>query len=420
MVHFGIICPAATGHLNRMTTLGYELKQRGHRVTVVNAREAQAKAELAGLEFAAIGDQDFPQGTIQQNLSQLGTESGWSALKVTNSWIPGWVAVLLQQAPEVIRSRGIEALVVDQTSLEGGTIAEVCNIPFVNVCNMALHQHPSTPPYWTSWQHRPEWWAHLRNRIGYQIGNSLEWPTWRVIAAYRQSVDLPPLSFPNGAYSKLAVLSQLPAAFDFPRTDLPPWFHYLGPFHNPAIREDVAFPYERLTGQPLIYASLGTLQNQLGQIFHTIAAACADLDVQLVLSLGGSVIQEALPELPGNPIVVNYAPQLQLLKLARLTITHAGMNTTLESLTQGVPLVAIPIANDQPGVAARITGSGTGITVPLARLTTARLSHAIQQGLIQPSYQAQARRIQEAIQQSGRATGAAQLIEQVILGQSPA
>jgi hypothetical protein len=28
MTHFGIICPATVGHLNTMTTLGYELKQR--------------------------------------------------------------------------------------------------------------------------------------------------------------------------------------------------------------------------------------------------------------------------------------------------------------------------------------------------------------------------------------------------------
>ncbi|WP_277881902.1 hypothetical protein [Coleofasciculus sp. FACHB-542] len=34
MTHFGIICPTASGHLNPMTTLGYELVSRGHRVTL--------------------------------------------------------------------------------------------------------------------------------------------------------------------------------------------------------------------------------------------------------------------------------------------------------------------------------------------------------------------------------------------------
>ena len=34
MTHFGMVCPALTGHFNPMTTLGYELQRRGHRVVV--------------------------------------------------------------------------------------------------------------------------------------------------------------------------------------------------------------------------------------------------------------------------------------------------------------------------------------------------------------------------------------------------
>jgi UDP:flavonoid glycosyltransferase YjiC (YdhE family) len=54
MTHFGVICPASTGHLNPMTTLGYELKRRGHRVTVVGILDAEQKTLAAGLEFHAI------------------------------------------------------------------------------------------------------------------------------------------------------------------------------------------------------------------------------------------------------------------------------------------------------------------------------------------------------------------------------
>src|SRR6266853_6737775 len=52
--------------------------------------------------------------------------------------------------------------------------------------------------------------------------------------------------------------------------------------------------------------------------------------------------------------------RLSLLKRAALCITHAGLNTSLESLAQGVPMVAIPVTNDQPGVAARIAYTKTG------------------------------------------------------------
>jgi UDP:flavonoid glycosyltransferase YjiC (YdhE family) len=93
------------------------------------------------------------------------------------------------------------------------------------------------------------------------------------------------------------------------------------------------------------------------------------LDAQLVISLGGGNNPESLPNLPGNPLVVGYAPQLELLEKATLTITHAGMNTTLECLTNGVPMVAIPVANDQPGIAARIAWTGVGEVVPLKKVS---------------------------------------------------
>lgn len=59
MTHFGIICPAAAGHLNPMTTLGYELQRRGHRLTVLGIEDAQPKVLAAGLEFRVIGKSGF-------------------------------------------------------------------------------------------------------------------------------------------------------------------------------------------------------------------------------------------------------------------------------------------------------------------------------------------------------------------------
>jgi UDP-glucoronosyl and UDP-glucosyl transferase len=40
--------------------------------------------------------------------------------------------------------------------------------------------------------------------------------------------------------------------------------------------------------------------------------------------------------------------------VAALTIFHGGLNTALESLAQGVPMVALPVTIDQPGVGAPI------------------------------------------------------------------
>jgi MGT family glycosyltransferase len=235
-----------------------------------------------------------------------------------------------------------------------------------------------------------------------------------VINAYRQEWKLPPQSSPNDRYSQLAQISQQPAELEFPREELPQWFHFTGPYHSPVGREVPGFPYEALTGQPLIYASLGTVLGRLIHVFEQIAEACVGLDAQLVIALGGSAKPESLPELAGCPLVVEYAPQLELLQKATLTITHGGMNTTLECLTNGVPMVAIPLANDQPGVAARIVWAGCGEAVSVKSVNVPRLRTAIQKVLVEDCYQQNAVRLQKAIHRAGGVARAADIIEQVI------
>jgi UDP:flavonoid glycosyltransferase YjiC (YdhE family) len=56
-------------------------------------------------------------------------------------------------------------------------------------------------------------------------------------------------------------------------------------------------------------------------------------------------------------------------------------NATLEALTKGVPLVAIPVINDQSGVAARIAYAKIGRFVPLKELAVPRLTLLIDEVL---------------------------------------
>ncbi len=421
MTHFGIISPPASGHLNPMTTLGYELKKRGHRVTVLGIEDAQPKVLAAGLEFQLIGKSDFPKGTIKKKFTELGYLSGFKALNYTiNNWVLLLVKMSLRDAPEVIKTAGIELLIVDQTCPEGGTIADYLDIPFVTVCNsLMLNREINIPPSSTSWNYDPSWRGILRNRLGFALIYPLILSIRKVIQEHRKQWNLSPYYKPNQHYSQLAQVSQHPAEFEFPRIKLPSCFHFTGPYSNPESREPVSFPYEKLTGQPLIYASMGTVQNRLLWIFPRIAEACMGLDAQLVIALGGGASPESLPELPGNAIVVGYAPQLELLQKATLTITHAGLNTTLESLSNGVPMIAIPIANDQPGVAARIAWTGTGEVIPLGKVSVKKLQKAIKRVLTEDSYKKNALRLQEAIRRAGGVSRAADIIEQVVATGKP-
>lgn len=355
MTHFGITCPTANGHLNPMTALGRELQRRGHRVTVFGILDAEPNVSAAGLEFWAISESEFPAGTMAKLFTELGKKNGLDAFRYTVSLFKESTKLLLQDLPPAIKKAGVEAMLVDETTSAGGSVAEYLDIPFVTVCcALVLYEENDVPPFFTTWNYNPAWWARLRNQVGLSVLRRIAQPITNVIHEYRRQWNLPLYSSSNELYSKLAILCQQPAEFEFPRQYLPQWFHFTGPYYDVTGRQRVDFPYEKLTEQPLVYASMGTVQNRLQYTFSSIAEACETLGVQLVISLGGALDPNVLPRLPGKPLVVKYAPQLELLKKTSLTITHAGMNTTLESLSNGIPMVAIPIANDQPGVAARI------------------------------------------------------------------
>lgn len=172
------------------------------------------------------------------------------------------------------------------------------------------------------------------------------------------------------------------------------------------------FPWERLDGRPLVYASLGTLQNRVAGTFRIIAEACSGLDAQLVISTGNGVAPEALGDLPGRPVVVPYAPQLELLRRAALAVTHAGLNTVLDALSAGVPMVAIPVTNEQPGIAARVAWAGAGEAITLKQATPDRLRALISKVREDPAYRSAAERIRDSIRSSGGgAPRAAEMIE---------
>jgi zeaxanthin glucosyltransferase len=161
------------------------------------------------------------------------------------------------------------------------------------------------------------------------------------------------------------------------------------------------FPWDKLHGKPIIYASLGTLQNGLDQVFKTIGRVAGSFPYyQLVVSLGNVLTPEMIGAFPEDAIVAHAVPQVEILKRASLCITHAGLNTVLEALTYGVPLVAIPITNDQPGIASRIRHSKVGDFVRLADLTDEALERIARAVLSSPRYGAAALRMRDAIEKA--------------------
>jgi zeaxanthin glucosyltransferase len=67
---------------------------------------------------------------------------------------------------------------------------------------------------------------------------------------------------PSSVYSKLACITQVPKEFDFENPLLPPQFHHTGPFHDGNGRPKLDFPWNRLSGEPLIYVCINGHVNE--------------------------------------------------------------------------------------------------------------------------------------------------------------
>ena len=394
-----------------MTALARSLEQRGHSLVLFGIADVESKVRAAGIEFRQIGSQDYPLGILLKLDQQLSTQKGLNVFRFTVERVKNYTRMILRDAPAAILDSGVEVLLVDEAD-PAGTVAEFLRLPFVSIaCFPPLVRSDLIPPFVFGWKYNAGLLGRLRNRVGGMLLSRFAAPVLAVLNAKRREWGLPELRHASDMLSPLAQITQLPAALEFPVPNLPLNLHYTGPFVDPQVRQAVSFPWERLDGRPLIYASMGTLQNRLDHVFRTIAKACDGLHAQLIISLGGGMQPEELGPLPGNPLVIGYAPQLEILSRASAVITHAGLNTTLEALSEGVPLVAIPLGNDQPGVAARIAYRNTGLVVSLKKLSVKRLRRAVQIVLTDDSYRSSAKSLQAAIRSADGLKTATDLIE---------
>jgi MGT family glycosyltransferase len=412
-MHYGIVTPPVPGHIYPFGALGRELIARGHRVTLLQMEDVRPRAVAEGLEFAALGESDHPAGSLEGSLAQLGTLSGLAALRFTIEAVRRTTEMICRDAPDVVKARGIDRLLVDQMEPAGGSVADRLGIPFFTICNaLALNRESYMPPPFTGWKYRRSAWALGRNCIGYAIHDRLMAPVMHIVRTWRARWGLPPLRSADDSFSRLAQISQMTRGFDFPRKRLPPQFAYVGPLRRKTPSSQ-PFPREKLDGRPLIYASLGTLQHAKRDLFATMAEACAPLDVQLVIAHNGGLDETSIAALAGFPLAVRFAPQRELLERAALTLTHAGLNTVLDSLAGGTPMIAIPITYEQPAIAARVEVAGAGLSISPARLSVARLREGIRRVLRDGSYRDRARWAAYEIREAGGVQKAASTIESI-------
>jgi MGT family glycosyltransferase len=413
--HFGVLSFTGTGHVNSLILLSQQLRDRGHKVTFFEKPKIEDRVRQAGLEFVPIGRSGSASKDKKAPVDNADLRNELSALRFNLKRISHDLETYLQEAPPALRNAGVNALLVNEIALTGPTLAQILHLPYFIISTSVPHNFGwSSFPWLAGYKYSKSWFSLVETALLEISALRVRGPIRRALDGYRRQLGLGPVRHARKLFPELAHITQLPSCLDLPRTWLPDNFHYTGPFANGAARPHADFPWDRLDGRPIIYASLGTTRNAQAFVLRLIAEACQDLELQLVISLGGRFDPETFADLPGKPLVTKYAPQLELVRLATLVITHGGPNTVFEALMQGKPMVAIPIAHDQPAVAVRLARLGIAEMLPVMRLSAKRIRTAVTMVLSNPGYREEAEKMQAKLQSLNGLDRAVEVIEEAL------
>ena len=408
--HFGVLPFTGTGHLNPLIALSQELVRRGHRVTFCEKPKIEDRVRRAGLEFVQICGQKTTSSRRAPK-PEAGIRAELATLRFNVQRVIGDVERYLEETPKALAGAGVDALLVNEVALTGPTVAETLRLPYFLISTTVPHHFG-----WNGWSwitgHRSStscvsW---LQSRLLELSALRVRGPVRRSLDSHRRQIGLGPVREIQNIHPCLAQITQVPHCLELPEISAPANFHYTGPWISGEARSEVEFPWERLDGRPLVYATLGTTRNFVPAILSMIAEACASLELQLVIALGNRGEPEHFSNLPGGPIVTKFAPQLELLKRAQLVISHGGPNTAFEALAEGKPLVVIPLAYDQPAIAARLKRLHAAEALPAKRLSVSKIRAAVIKVLREPQYREAALRLQHQLRSIGGIGRAADII----------
>jgi UDP:flavonoid glycosyltransferase YjiC (YdhE family) len=103
-----------------------------------------------------------------------------------------------------------------------------------------------------------------------------------------------------------------------------------------------------------------------------------------------------------------------LLPRCALLVSHGGFNSVKEALAEGVPLVIVPIAGDQPYCATRCQALGVGRVIGPAERNATAIRAAVRTVLGEPSYRKCARHMRDEVCALPPAAAAVTALERVV------
>lgn len=379
-----------SGHVNPTLPLTRELVRRGVPVIYYLTEGYRQKIEGTGAEFrpypATVDDHLF-DGLDGSNPP----ETARRLVTTTYALLP-WLKTLLEQEQPAL-------VLYDSMCPWGWISAEAAHLPHVSSMSLLLF----TPAMLIRSGMLPD--LLLVAARGWRLAREYQRTANQITREYGVKVpDFATFLNMRGTIT----LSYTSALFQPAAASFGTGIKYVGP-QLEARPDAPAFPFDQLSGQPLIYLSFGTVINRNVAFYRAAMNAFSDAPYQVVMSIGQHTPIGELGGLPANFIVRPSVPQLDVLQRASAFITHAGMNSVHEGLYYNVPLILAPQQQEQTFVANRAADLGVGVRIDQHDAVTLR--RAVDKVLNTPSYRERAQVLGESLRAAGGVTRAADEVE---------
>jgi len=398
--------------LNATFALARKLQNKGHHVHYVCIPETEERIRSQGFDFIPVFSSVFPPGTLA---TQYANEATGKYLGVAgiNARVKGMCE--LCRDGEVARATAHlkpDLFLISNHMLWEAIDAWKTGVPVIMFGSLISSTPDSrVPPIYSntipsssvSSRLKVIWeWQKMKLRqkaIGRVSGLSKISTYIRELASSAgypaKHIDFNALPWPR--LSLFPELVFFPECFDFRRATPIEGTFYVEPSID-IERNDKAFPWDKLDGRPLVFCSLGSLvtfkflalSRRLFQMFLDVMRQRPDL--QAVVAIGHYLRPEEF-NCPENVILVDVAPQVSLLKRAKVMVGHAGSGCIRESIFYGVPMLLLPCTFDGPGNAARAIYHGMAIAADFRKVSSQELKSFLEKLLDVPSYSKAAKRM---------------------------
>jgi len=299
----------------------------------------------------------------------------------------GDIEAMTRDIVDAARACGADLIVTDVMMAGGGLAAELLGLPWASVC--------CSPA--------PELDAYRR------------FIPEHAVAAFASGPTLDALGLPGDDERNLLGrtspwLHLIPSTPGFAgETSMPGTVALVGPLTPmPATPPRPVDPAGRPT--VVVTASTAAPETLAGAAYRQdrylteVSAALGGLDVH------GLVTHRSDGRDPANVDFLGFTPHDELFDRATAVVTHAGWGSVSRALVRGLPLVLVPVANDQHYIADRCAELGFGIALRPEQAKAAELRAAIQAVLTEPGYRAAVTEFAEQLRPRPPLVTAAELI----------